>query len=84
MLGRVQCCKRCGLRYGASLGHSFPFAMCKQVGVHWDVSEELLHPKLPIDLNLILRQSQTSTGGCSSSTHHLPPPRLRHQQLSMT
>ncbi|EOX93123.1 Uncharacterized protein TCM_001970 [Theobroma cacao] len=48
-------------------------AMCKQAGVHWDASEELLHLKLPIDLNLILRQSQTFIGGSSSSTHHLSP-----------
>ncbi|EOY03125.1 Uncharacterized protein TCM_017638 [Theobroma cacao] len=48
----------------------------KQAGVQWSSEEELLHPKAPLDPNIIHRLYEHSTVGGSSTFALRPPPRL--------
>lgn len=50
-------------------------ALCKQARVQWSSVEELLHPKVPLDANIVNRLYNYQPPGGNSSSAPRPPPR---------
>lgn len=62
-------------------------ALCKKLGVIWDRSEEILHPKVPLDVGIMHKfyahQHLTARGSSSLAPRHRPLQRhLQHFSMS--